>query len=255
MPIHDYRARQPRYVHTVRDYDDNEEEGFIQALIPLIGPLLGGLLGGGGGGGGGLLGGLLGGGGGGQQAQGGGMGGMMQSALGSVGRAMGGAGLDPSAAISTAMPQIAEIVRGIVGTVPSPVRDQVREALASHDATSLRLGDVGRSIVDRVGTSVLPQVAAAAGTLQLARTQTDATQEHRSIVQRDRFRAHTVQGIEDLRNRLDRMERALRVGRSRILTGREIDILGGAGLTRAQSPAAVAAAIAPNAVAARDYLG
>ena len=106
---------------------------------------------------------------------------MLSQVLGGLGGAVGGGGggsaLNPDV--------LRAIVTEVISAVPPPVREQVQQVIDSVRAQSGTLADAGREITQQIGTEFQPQIATALSALQLARQQTDATQEHRSIVRDD----------------------------------------------------------------------
>lgn len=191
-------------------YDPNEEEelGFLQALIPLGASLLGGMLGGNGGGS--------------ERGGAAGLTGAIQPLLESILPALRGTGVTPGAPLAgVGVEQIRDVVRNLIREVPPPIRAQVTEALTAARAEGAKAQDIVRS-VDR---SVQPRIAAAMSALTLAQNQRSATSEHRDIVERDAFRQHQRAGTESLNAKMDRV--LGRLGASAIVSGPAVNVLGG----------------------------
>lgn len=200
-------------------YDPDDGDGGELGIFPLIaslaGPILGGILGGGGG-----------------EASGSAdIGGVLSSILPGL---LGGGGAKGTVSGTVGIPgpqgataaQVSDIVRGIVRSVPPPIRDQMKAVLAIRDADSASAEDLGRRIVQNVGTEFAPQIATMLAALRVGRNQTNATQEHRSIVRDTEHWQDNADAHAQILARLERIEKRLTPGFA-MVRGREIDLLGG----------------------------
>jgi hypothetical protein len=77
--------------------------------------------------------------------------------------------------------QLKSIVRNLLESVPSPVKQQVREVIKAVQAEGGSLKQAEAKLVQNIETKFLPQISKAMEALKLAQTQRLATSEHNSI--------------------------------------------------------------------------
>jgi hypothetical protein len=202
--------------------DDLLEDGLGDILGNI--PIIGGLLGGGGGKGG----------------DSGGKGGAAAApavdpatvAAMSAGKSAGGAGAE-RADVSHA----AAIAKR---PTASDVRNIVKDAIASHAAktsaqelqaaTHARLADEHAA---KITSALSPKARQTQGSLTEQRLQTQATQEHRSIMRREQQQRESLERFSKIMARLEQLQGDLAIvrrqlgGGAEIVRGRAVDILGG----------------------------
>jgi hypothetical protein len=167
---------------------------------------------------------------------GGPVGGLIGSALGGL---AGGAGAAPAAqgAAQLTAPGLGAVgtegilagVRNLLSTIPPPVRAQIREVVSEMRGQRATQENVGRQVVDRVGTEFEPVIRRIIAGLTQAQTQTQATHEHRNIVQSEERWRQNQERQGRILSKLDALERRLG-GRTAVVSGPTYDILGGGGM-------------------------
>lgn len=189
------------YVLTSNDKDP--ELGFIPALmaaIPAAASLAGSLIGGG----------KKGGGGGKSAVDAGQVLGALQSAIG---------GDDKNATID-------EVVRNIVKTVPSPVVNEVKKAIAEmRNAADAQKQGVAR-ISSAVDAQFGPQIAAMLAALKAQAVQRQATYEHNKLASEAKTKRQTNAALKTILRRLQLIE--ARLGNAAVVPSlRRAQLLGG----------------------------
>lgn len=215
--------------------DEDEEVGFLP-LLGAAGSLLGGLLGGD------------------DDKKGGappvlmGAGGASGPSLTEIVAALKGpieaAGIGQASPLRQVGPdQMRELVKGLVATVPSPVRAQVKAALAQASAEAGNKRSKLDGIVRGVDKKFQGPVKATLKALQLASTQREATSQHNDLVLTDKRWRGVREANRTQQKRLDSIMRRLdalgahveqRLGGKLAIVrgGKAIDVLGGRGVLK-----------------------
>lgn len=103
-------------------------------------------------------------------------------------------GLDPN--------DVRGIVREVVGSVPSPVRQIVLDALKAYRDESAANVQARAALTEQVDAALKPDIAAMLAVLQAQQLQGTATHEHRELVDREEFRRKTREGLGTIDERL-----------------------------------------------------
>jgi hypothetical protein len=101
---------------------------------------------------------------------------------------------------------VKDIVREVVGSVPSPVRQVVLDALKAASDAGAQKNQTLAAIQGQVDEALKPQVLAMLGALQAQNTSAQATYEHRELVNREDFHRSTKEGMANILARLDQVE-------------------------------------------------
>ena len=183
----------------------DEELGALPA-IPLIGPALKGL--------GGILG------------------------IGGRTKSKGSGSVQASGSVGLGGGDLREIIKSVVMTIPSPVRDQVKQALTDWQNGEQARAKARLDMAGTVDATLQPKLKAALGALKTAQLQRLATSEHNSLKKRNQFRKRTGKDLKSILLKLDRLERQhmqilAALGESAVIRGkRPISIWGGAAIKR-----------------------
>jgi hypothetical protein len=186
------RVRSRRNRRPSRRLDDDEEVGILPllgALLPMVAPLLGGILGGGS-----------------KDAPAAAppdISSMLAQAAPLLAAAGGGSSIPAGA-----LPGVA---RDIMGAIPGDIRGQVTDALRMFRESKLSQAQAGQRIGEAVGAEFMPHVTAALAALNTSATQTQATDEHRNLVDRDAWRKEVRDGQQLIVNRLATLDKKLAV--------------------------------------------
>lgn len=119
----------------------------------------------------------------------------------------------------------ADLVRSIVAAVPGPVRDVVLEALKAQSQNLAVKEQTMNSLAGQIDESLKPQIIAMLSTLQAQKLSQQATYEHDSLVAKARFEDGTLNGLQNLSDRLDGIEK--RLNKSAIVGPTKVNIFGG----------------------------
>jgi hypothetical protein len=105
--------------------------------------------------------------------------------------------------------EVQYVVKDLLRTIPSPIRQKLREVVNEMKGSDASEENLVSNIEQRVGSNVMPQLNKAIHALKLAQTQTEATSEHRALVnEQDRWRDNKA-SQQQLMNRIVRMESQL----------------------------------------------
>ena len=121
---------------------------------------------------------------------------------------------------------IKEVVRNIVATVPSPVVGQVKKAI--HELKNAEKAGIQKqvSLANTIDARFRPQITALLAGLQAQRLQTQATDEHKRIVAKTKFRKDTTKSLARIMTKLELIEK--RLNRSAVVSGENrIALFGG----------------------------
>lgn len=121
---------------------------------------------------------------------------------------------------------IADIVKNVVSTVPSPVVNQVKKAINemknAEKASAASRGEIVKSVDAKFG----PQITAMLAGLKAQQLQQQATYEHNVLKAQEAFKKGTTQTLSDIAKRLILIEQ--RLGASALVRGKPaIAIMGG----------------------------
>lgn len=128
-------------------------------------------------------------------------------------------GLDPN--------DVRGIVKEVVGSVPSPVRAVVLEALRAYRDESAANAQARTALTEQVDAALKPDITAMLAVLEAQRLQGAATHEHKELVAREEFRNKTKEGLGAILSRLQTMENDIkRLNKSAIVSPSRIPVFG-----------------------------
>jgi hypothetical protein len=128
---------------------------------------------------------------------------------------------------------IKDIVKNIVQTIPSPVIDQVKAAIADMKNKSAADENARDLITANIDAKFQPQIAALLASIKTQNLQTQATHEHKTLKEKEAFRTGTTESLSTALKSLDNVSRRLsaieaRLQSSAVASGKtKIALLGG----------------------------
>ena len=120
---------------------------------------------------------------------------------------------------------IKEVVKNIVSTVPSPVVGQVKKAI--HEMKNAEKAGIQRqvSMANTIDARFRPKIPALVVGLGSPRVQTNAKDQNKRILSKQKFRNQTTQSLAHIIQKLNRIEK--RLNTSAIVNENRIALFGG----------------------------
>ena len=98
--------------------------------------------------------------------------------------------------------EVQYIVKDLLTQLPPHVRSQMKNALVESKAADLSSRDLQRVIADKVNSEFMPKINELMGAMKMGNVQTEATNEHRKIVNSENRWKQNHQAQQQLMNKL-----------------------------------------------------
>jgi hypothetical protein len=105
--------------------------------------------------------------------------------------------------------EVQYIVKDLLTQLPPHVRSQMRNAITESKAADLSSRDLQRVISDKVNSDFMPKINELMNVIKLGNTQTEATNEHRKMLNSQRRWRDNYKAQQQLMNKLVSMENKL----------------------------------------------